>query len=381
MAQLTYTNADIAEKFVRTQTTTTPVPTTKKSSFFGGIRNLFRKDSTTASSLEDSPTTSTTPTAPTTPTNSKTPTSTARTIASGIGAANQAFVAPVAPVRPTPSATTTQSSRTTPASLSTPTTAKPRQPLHEFESFATITLSTKPPKVKEDFPALPSRPNQREDFPALPTPRSPSNSGVLPASTAAPPLSVTGNAWSSLPTLKPSNGNVPTPTTPPRVNFIPNGQSTTQRSLTTTTVSPGETTNAELETLTEALFTKETSLFSTVTLNFQEKTQSSSTADLAPLPLVKFEFSLSLLLIQLFSSLMTVDEATLEQNPTVAKLKLLYNNYEQDTAVNEHVTAMERSEENDLVDQLMASSVMRHAMKFLQQKGEDKHFLYLLHLL
>lgn len=68
-------------------------------------------------------------------------------------------------------------------------------------------------------------------------------------------------------------------------------------------------------------------------------------------------------------SLLTVDEIALDQNPTVSKMKLLYNNYEQDTAVNEHVTAIERSEENDLVDQLMTSSVMRHAMKFLQQKG------------
>lgn len=70
-----------------------------------------------------------------------------------------------------------------------------------------------------------------------------------------------------------------------------------------------------------------------------------------------------------YLSLLTVDEAALDQNPVVAKFKLLYNNYEQDTTVNEHVTAMERSEENDLIDQILTTSVMKHAMKFLQQKG------------
>lgn len=67
---------------------------------------------------------------------------------------------------------------------------------------------------------------------------------------------------------------------------------------------------------------------------------------------------------------MTIDESTLDKNPTVAKMKLLYNNYEQDVSVNEHVTAMERIEENELIDLLLASSVMRHTMKFLQQKGK-----------
>lgn len=67
---------------------------------------------------------------------------------------------------------------------------------------------------------------------------------------------------------------------------------------------------------------------------------------------------------------MTVDEDVLDRNPTVSKMKLLYNNYEKDTTVNEHVTAMERNEENDLVDQLLTTTLMRHAMTFLQQKGK-----------
>lgn len=55
--------------------------------------------------------------------------------------------------------------------------------------------------------------------------------------------------------------------------------------------------------------------------------------------------------------------------PTIAKMRLLFNNYEQDTTVNEHVTANERKEENDFLDAVMATSVMRQAMLFLQQKG------------
>lgn len=51
-------------------------------------------------------------------------------------------------------------------------------------------------------------------------------------------------------------------------------------------------------------------------------------------------------------------------------MKLLYNNYEQDTAINEHVTAMERNEETDFVDALLGGSLMRHTMQFLQQKDK-----------
>lgn len=50
-------------------------------------------------------------------------------------------------------------------------------------------------------------------------------------------------------------------------------------------------------------------------------------------------------------------------------MRELYNNYEIDTTVNEHVTPFERNEENDFLDAIMATSVMRHAMQFLQQKG------------
>lgn len=47
----------------------------------------------------------------------------------------------------------------------------------------------------------------------------------------------------------------------------------------------------------------------------------------------------------------------------------LYNNYVIESNVNEVITANERIEENDFVDAIMATSVMRYAMQFLQNKG------------
>lgn len=64
-----------------------------------------------------------------------------------------------------------------------------------------------------------------------------------------------------------------------------------------------------------------------------------------------------------------MNEALLNAIPTVAKMRALHNNYEKDTTVNEYVTAMERNEENDFIDSLLSSPIMRLAMQFLQQKG------------
>jgi len=44
---------------------------------------------------------------------------------------------------------------------------------------------------------------------------------------------------------------------------------------------------------------------------------------------------------------------------TVEKMKLLYNNYEQDTSINEYVTPNEKKEENDFVEAVLAAPVMR----------------------
>lgn len=69
-----------------------------------------------------------------------------------------------------------------------------------------------------------------------------------------------------------------------------------------------------------------------------------------------------------FFSLVTVDSRAL-QIPTVAKVRLLYNNYVADTLVNEHVTAAERAEESSLLDSFMATPVMSTTLRFLSDHG------------
>lgn len=44
---------------------------------------------------------------------------------------------------------------------------------------------------------------------------------------------------------------------------------------------------------------------------------------------------------------------------TVEKMKLMFNNYEQDTSINEYVTPIERKEENDFIDAVLLTPVMR----------------------
>lgn len=70
------------------------------------------------------------------------------------------------------------------------------------------------------------------------------------------------------------------------VNFVPRDPNApTPATLGTFTVSPDVTTNAELETISEALFAKEsTSTFALLTVNYQGRTQSSSQTDEAPEP-------------------------------------------------------------------------------------------------
>lgn len=66
--------------------------------------------------------------------------------------------------------------------------------------------------------------------------------------------------------------------------------------------------------------------------------------------------------------LLEIDPKAFEAS-TIAKMRVLFNNYEVDTMVNEHVTANERKEENDFLDAVMSTNVMRQAMLFLQNKG------------
>ncbi|XP_016978671.1 poly(U)-specific endoribonuclease homolog [Drosophila rhopaloa] len=230
----------------------------------------------------------------------------------------------------------------------------------------TSTTTGKTPQQKEDFPALPGprRPSQKEDFPALPAAKTPPGSPTpTPGSPSAwqsplptpqhpvhPPTKVT-------PTPTPSSHTLtPTPTPAHGVSFGPHKVG--GGGFTTTTVRPGfqssgnsVATDDEIRQLTEQLYSKETNnQIGNIQVNLQGRTRSIDSADEAPNPLLN------------------VDAKALE-SPTIAKLRLLFNNYEHDTLVNEHVTPNERKEENDFLDAVMATPVMRQAMQFLQQKG------------
>ncbi|KAH8245137.1 hypothetical protein KR032_005329, partial [Drosophila birchii] len=261
---------------------------------------------------------------------------------------------------------------TTTTTTTTTTTQRPKSPgvqpnidVRFSGPSSSSTTTARPQQQKEDFPALPGsrRPSQKEDFPALPPVKTPPGS---PTPTPGSP-----SAWNSpLPTpqhpvhpAQPTKSSVtPTPTSVP-TKFTPTtahaGGSFGGGGVgTTSTVRPGFQSSGnsvasddEIRQLTEQLYAKETnSQIGNIQVNVQGRTRSIDSADEAPNPLLH------------------VDSKALE-SPTIAKMRLLFNNYEHDTLVNEHVTPNERKEENDFLDAVMATPVMRQAMQFLQQKG------------
>lgn len=66
-------------------------------------------------------------------------------------------------------------------------------------------------------------------------------------------------------------------------------------------------------------------------------------------------------MVSLFCSLLKIDDKLFTQS-TVEKMKLMYNNYEQDTAINEYVSPNEKKEEDDFIDAVLATPVMRHVV-------------------
>lgn len=46
-------------------------------------------------------------------------------------------------------------------------------------------------------------------------------------------------------------------------------------------------------------------------------------------------------------------------------MKAMYNNYEQDTAINEYVSPIERKEEDEFIDAVLATPVMRLVLVLL----------------
>ncbi|XP_034140227.1 poly(U)-specific endoribonuclease homolog [Drosophila guanche] len=192
----------------------------------------------------------------------------------------------------------------------------------------------------------------KEEFPALPAPRRPSLKGAPSSPTALPtptpsPTPSASSAWASpLPTpVHPAAPVHPTqPTTTMRtangVSFLPHTGGTGGHSgASTTAVRPGFQSSGssvasddEIRQLTEQLYTKESnSHVSLVQVNLKGRTRSIDSADEAPNPLLQ------------------IDPKAFEA-PTIAKMKLQFNNYEHDTLVNEHVTANERKEENEFLE-------------------------------
>lgn len=67
--------------------------------------------------------------------------------------------------------------------------------------------------------------------------------------------------------------------------------------------------------------------------------------------------------------LIQVDESIMDATQTLIKMRALFDNYEADASINEHVTPNERREENEFLNAVLDTQVMRTAMKFLQDKG------------
>lgn len=59
-----------------------------------------------------------------------------------------------------------------------------------------------------------------------------------------------------------------------------------------------------------------------------------------------------------FFSLLKIDEKLFTVN-TVEKMQVMYNNYEQDTTINEYVSPNERKEEDEFLEAVLATPVMR----------------------
>ncbi|XP_075973577.1 uncharacterized protein LOC142974889 [Anticarsia gemmatalis] len=157
------------------------------------------------------------------------------------------------------------------------------------------------------------------------------------------------NAGAQMPTTAKPGTNAPnSPGSRPGTPVLPSTIVNNNRG----TNSNGNTvTDAELQTLSEELLRKDTNNAARyITINYQEKTTSQSSQDKAPLPLL------------------TVSPEAWNI-PTIQKFVPLLDNYERDVTVNEHVTPQERIEENAFMDAIMSTTVMRHLMTFLKNKG------------
>lgn len=64
-----------------------------------------------------------------------------------------------------------------------------------------------------------------------------------------------------------------------------------------------------------------------------------------------------------------MSNATLSRIQTIVKLRALFDNYELDTMTDETVTAAERQEEDEFLEKILDTTVMKTAMNYLKDKG------------
>ncbi|XP_011562239.3 endoribonuclease CG2145 [Plutella xylostella] len=193
---------------------------------------------------------------------------------------------------------------------------------------------------------LATTPSQK---PSSQTPKPFSYSSIVAGTTKKGPETINTNGHTTLkPTTKwPHNNSGSTnknnpPNRPLPSSFVNNKNAQGQGNVAT---------DAEIEILSEELLKKDTNNAARlITINYQEKTTSQSKDDRAPLPLLVIPESVWNL-------------------PTIQKFLPLLDNYERDTLVNEHVTPQERNEENAFMDAIMSTTVIRHLMLFLKNKG------------
>ncbi|XP_055388361.1 endoribonuclease CG2145-like, partial [Condylostylus longicornis] len=387
--------------------------TTKKSGFFSGIKKLFGGGKTTTtvepptekavltSSTTAKPiSTSTTPAQKPSqnrdfvaPTASSTSTTTTTTVKPRVNPNLPTNIGGPSGINQISSSTTTTTSKPdnrrdyvapprppspgmpqNPQQASTITSTTTVKPDNRRDYVAPIRPSippkpTSPQASQGNVPTFPTAPSNRRDYvnPNIPsTPKFPIGTpsqgppAVPPrpgsqSPPAVPPRSGAPNILNEkdFPPLGPSRGGNQKPTASPSgssgggVSFVPHSPGAPTKSSNKNQLAKDD----ELSTLTENLLSKDVNNQNEfVTINLQGKTKSTDRTDEAP------------------ESLLDVKDQAL-QSPTIAKMRLLYNNYEVDTSINEYVTPIEHKEENDFVDAIMATSVMRAAMQFLQTKG------------
>ncbi|KAJ8736209.1 hypothetical protein PYW08_006865 [Mythimna loreyi] len=190
----------------------------------------------------------------------------------------------------------------------------------------------------------------------------PSSTGTLPSTPSVntpKPMTFSTAVWGNKPSTTMFTTPKPTtryPTTSMTRPGTPSRPGTPVLPSSIVNNNPGSTntntvTDAEIETLSEELLRKDTNNAARyITINYQAKTTSRSPVDLAPLPLI------------------TVTPEVWNIS-TIQKFVPLLDNYERDTLINEHVTPQERAEENAFMDAIMSTTVIRHLMTFLKNKG------------